>query len=375
MCERLRKPRKLWRAVLARLPKLSLTKKMKGNVVKATVIASLLYGCEVMVHSANQIQMLQGFINRVVRGIALKKGDGIKDMKGKMTLTDLRFQVGIEHVEVYIADRTLGWIGHAARRRAERWEYKTLRAWLELESNLPTAGKSELRWSRQVQKWLTRLEELDGGHDSWEMIATQRDTSGRHVRWNEAREKFVDEMRRGKNKDTHKRRHAKDPKNPPVQKASNSNRNDSVWAEIDAILQKPPPAAIPKRVKAEKIECRHCGLLLLSASLHDHEKLRCPALKAQGVIPTAKAAPKANKAPVPKDHIDNEAGTRRQRLDGKGDCNVTLLVCPWCEQKFQRRHQNSCPSMPHARWVDGIREKMRKEVGDMEIERTFQIMK
>ena len=127
--------------------------------------------------------------------------------------------------------------------------------------------------------------------------------------------------------------------------------------EIDAILQELLPAARPKRVKAEKIDCRHRGLLLLPASLHDHEKLRCPALPAQGVIPTAKAAPKARKAPVPKVHIDNEAGTRRQRLDGKGGNNVTLLVCPWCEQKFQRRHQNSCLSMPHARWVDGIREK------------------
>ena len=177
-------------------------------------------------------------------------------------------------------------------------------------------------------------------------------------------------MRREKTKThTHKRRHANDPKNPPFQKASDSSSNDSVWVEIDAILQELPPAARPKRVKAEKIESRHCGLLLLPASLHDHEKLLCPALKAQGVIPTAKAAPEAKKAPVPKVHIDNEAGTRRQRLDGKGDYNVTLLVCPWCEQKFQRRHQNSCLLMPHARWVDGIREKMRKEVGDMEIER------
>ena len=189
------------------------------------------------------------------------------------------------------------------------------------------------------------------------------------MRWNEAREKFVDEMRREKNKDTHKRRHANDPKNPPVQKASDSGSNDSVWAESGAILQELPPVARPKRVKAEKIDCRHCGLWLLPASLHDHERLRCPALKAQGVIPTAKAEPKEKKAPVPKVHIDNEAGTRRQRLDGKGDYNVTLLTCPWCEQKFRRRHQDSCLSMPHARWVDGIREKMRKEVGDMEIER------
>ena len=240
---------------------------------------------------------------------------------------------------------------------------------MEPESNLPTVGKSELRWSRQVQKLLTRLEELDGGQDCRETIATQGDTRGRHVRWNEARAKIVEEMRKEKNKDTHKRRHANDSKNPPVQKASDSSSNDSVWGEIDAILQEPPLAARPKRVKVEKFECRLCGLLLSFGWLHDHERLRCPALKAQGVSPTAKAAPKVKKAPVPKVHVDNEAGTRRQRLDGKGDYNVTLLVCPWCEQKFQRRHQNNCPSMPHARWVDGIKEKMRKEVGDMEIQR------
>ena len=103
LCERLRKARKLWRAVLARLPKLSLTKKMKGNVVKSTVLASLLNGCEVQVDSAKQLQVMQGFIKRVVRDIALKKGDGIREMKGKATMTDLRLQVGIDHVEVYIA--------------------------------------------------------------------------------------------------------------------------------------------------------------------------------------------------------------------------------------------------------------------------------
>ena len=98
LCERLRKARKLWCAVFARLPKLGLAKKMRDNVVKATVLASLLYGCEVQVHSAKQLQMMQGFINRVVRGIALKQGDGIREMKGKMTMTDLRLQVGTDHV-------------------------------------------------------------------------------------------------------------------------------------------------------------------------------------------------------------------------------------------------------------------------------------
>ena len=69
-------------------------------------------------------------------------------------------------------------------------------------------------------KWLTRLEELDGGHDSWEMIATQRDTSGRHVRWNEARAKFVDEMRRVEKTKTHTNEDMrKIQKNPPVEKA------------------------------------------------------------------------------------------------------------------------------------------------------------
>ena len=94
--------------------------------------------------------MLQGFINRMVRGIALKKGDGIEEMKGKMTMTDLRFQV---------------WIGHIARRGAERREYKTLRVWLEVESNLLAAGKSEFGWPRQVQNWLTRLK-------SWTVVMT-----------------------------------------------------------------------------------------------------------------------------------------------------------------------------------------------------------
>ena len=31
---------------------------------------------------------------------ALKQGDGIREMQGKMTMTDLRLQVGIDHEEV-----------------------------------------------------------------------------------------------------------------------------------------------------------------------------------------------------------------------------------------------------------------------------------
>ena len=179
---------------------------MKGNVMKATVLASLLYGCEVLVHSAKQLQVIQGFINRVVRGIAQKNGDGIKEIEEKMTITDLRLQVGIEHVEVFIADLTIGWIGHTARRGPERWEYKTLTAWLEAQSNWPTVGKGELRWTRQVQGWFTKLEELEGGRDSWETIATTRDKQGGHSRWNKAKKKFVEELRREKDEDTHKKK-------------------------------------------------------------------------------------------------------------------------------------------------------------------------
>ena len=233
-----------------------------------------------------------------------------------MAISDLRLQVGIEHVEVHLADRTIGWIG---RWGPERWEYKTLTEWLEAESNWPTVGKGELRWTRQVQKWFTKLEELEGGRDSWETIATTRDKQGGQ----QQRRKLHRRMRQ---------------------------------TDIAAILHEEP-------TKDQKIECRHCGLLMAKTSLHDHERLRCPALKAQDLTPTTKSKPKAKKAAAPKTQVDNEAGNRRQRLDGQGESRINPLVCPWCGGRFP------CPSMPHAIWVTGVREKLRKEEGEAEVDR------
>ena len=177
-----------------------------------------------MVHRAKQIQMLQGFINRVHRGIALNQGEGIREIQGKLTVTDLRLQVGIDHVEVYIADRTLGWIGHTARRGSERWEYKTLRVWLESESNWPTVGKKVSfdgrgKCKNGSQDW----KNWDGGQDSWETLALDRGLQGRHE-MERGKEMVRGGTAQEKDKDTQKRRHAQDARGPPVEASEDSYR-------------------------------------------------------------------------------------------------------------------------------------------------------
>ena len=344
-----------------------------------SVLASLLYGCEVQVHSAKQLQVMQGFINRVVRGIALKKGDGIKKMKGNVTMTGLRLQIGIDHVEVYIADRTLGWLGHTARRGLERWEYKTLRAWLELESSCPTVDKGELRWTRQVQEWLTRLEVLEGSQDSWETIATTRDRQGGLSRGNKVKKKFIEELRKEKDRDTYKRRHEYDAANAaaaaakaqaaPLEMAvASSSDNDSVWADIEAILHEQPmtdqkTVNPPKKLSVATAGCSWQKLLCTTT------RLRCPALKAQDLVPTAASNRKQKRQRLSRPTLTMKQENRRQRLDRQGEYNIKLLECPCCEKRFPRRHQEMCPSMPHANWVTGVKEKLRKEVDDAKVNR------
>eukprot|EP00972_Heterocapsa_arctica_P039369 5798455-Heterocapsa_arctica.AAC.1 len=87
-------------------------------------------------------------MNRVVRGIALSSRLTIRNMKGQLTQTDLRLRTGLDAIAVRIFDRTLGFLGHIARRSPDRLEKKVLFGWLEPESAHPS-GTRRLTWTRQ----------------------------------------------------------------------------------------------------------------------------------------------------------------------------------------------------------------------------------
>ena len=73
---------------------------------------------------------------------------------------------------------------------------------------------------------------------------------------------------------------------------------------------------------------------MADASLYDFEKLRCPVLKAQDLIPTTKSKPKAKKSVAPKEHVDNEAGNRRQKIERSRRVQNQLSRVPVVRKKI-----------------------------------------
>ena len=258
--ERLKKARKLWYQLYRRLPKLGLTTRQKGMVIQATVEACLLYGCEVMVHTTIHLDIMQRFMNRVVRALTLSAKLTIKDMKGKLTQTDLRLQTGLDAIAVRIADRTLGFLGHVARRGEERLEWKLLYGWLESESELPSQRKGGT-WAKQADDWLKMLENEAGDGTPWFTLARELNDRGKHVRWDTLRKQVVEKLRARHDSDTHAHRH----------------RNDGATAaapQPEHAAEAAKAQAKPKGVY-QKVTCK-CGATLAKWSLRGHLALSCP---------------------------------------------------------------------------------------------------
>ena len=116
---RVQKANKLWLVVYRRIPHLHMTPKQKGMVIQATVVASLLYGCETKYHSAKDIETLRRFMNRIIRGLTLTETYTVRHMEGRETMTDLRLKTGLMDIKAIIMRRTLGFLARTARRAQE----------------------------------------------------------------------------------------------------------------------------------------------------------------------------------------------------------------------------------------------------------------
>ena len=125
-------------------------------------------------------------------------------------MTDLRLQVSIEHVEVYIANRTLGGIGHTARERFRTMgNTKALRARVQLANG--RQGRAPLD--------KTSASVVDEVRTVGKQLQQQQMLQGKHARWNTAKKGFIGELKKKRTKHRHKNRHKHDVRNvlpPPV---------------------------------------------------------------------------------------------------------------------------------------------------------------
>ena len=104
------------------LLRLRISLRLKGRIVEATVIASLLYGCEVRCFRDTEIKQYQVFVNSFARYLGYVRFGTLRDMEGKATMTDVHHALGWLSVEEYIVRRQLQYLGHIGRYPAFRPE-------------------------------------------------------------------------------------------------------------------------------------------------------------------------------------------------------------------------------------------------------------
>ena len=167
--KRLLAARAIWRSLCKQLPRYGLSVRMKGQIVKASVLRSLLYGTESRAVSGPTLRKFQTFWHGVARGIT---GQRIKDMEGSCTMTDVRRRANLESIATYVGVGQLNYLGHIARLPSDRLEQQMLTAWLPTEATL--LAKKGLSTRQQLWQRLKEVMELGQVADwqsQWHTVA------------------------------------------------------------------------------------------------------------------------------------------------------------------------------------------------------------
>ncbi|CAE7804986.1 unnamed protein product [Symbiodinium sp. CCMP2592] len=176
--ERLTAASRVWGQLSRQLPRLGLAVWQKGQVVNATVVNCLLFGCERRTYTSKQLSKFQSFLNRITFLICGQRRRTMSD--DQLTLADLRKKCGILPVRHVIETRQLQYLGHLARLPPERLERQALWSslWPEAEwkgkKTGPTLRQAYWRLLRQImafssvpafawsQRWIDVAAEQDG---------------------------------------------------------------------------------------------------------------------------------------------------------------------------------------------------------------------
>eukprot|EP00959_Pyramimonas_sp_CCMP1952_P273768 5722413-Pyramimonas_sp.AAC.1 len=125
-----------------------LSRRLLAQVVQSTVVACLLYGCEVRTCTAQDYKRMQVFVNEIIRWLTwAPETGGMRQMEGKLAMTDLRLQLGLLAVKECVMRRQCVYLGHVARYPADRLERLALGAWLG-SSKGRALGLRDFYWQR-----------------------------------------------------------------------------------------------------------------------------------------------------------------------------------------------------------------------------------
>ena len=152
---RFKQARRVWFKIHRQLGHLGFSQRERCLVVAATVEASLSYGSETRPFNMREMAEYQRFLNRCLRGVCLFEQFKMRDMKGHITMQDLRKRVGQHTVSTALDLRKLGYLGHMGRYAPDRLERQ-----LDIEGGLSRARKQGTTWRTQCFSLLVQFAPL-----------------------------------------------------------------------------------------------------------------------------------------------------------------------------------------------------------------------
>ena len=295
---RLKQARRVWYKIHRQLGRLGFSQRERYRVVAATVEASLFYASETRPFNTREMAEYQRFLNRCLRGVCLSEQFKMRDMKGHITMQDLRKRVGQNTVSTALEMRKLGYLGHMGRYAPDRLERQLAFGQLDIEGGLPRASKKGTTWRTQCCSLLAQLRHFfpESFRDlPWTALAAERDQWRSTVReWLLARQ-AVDDLHLHANRHalTEERQilqvqaYARLGLSPPTVSAPQfSQASDAAAAGLQAA---PRPKRCASEWARQRVACPRCGIQTQRRQLRSHQQFTCPASRVAGTAPSARA--------------------------------------------------------------------------------------
>ena len=259
---RLSRAKSVRRSLSKQLPRFGLPKQLRGRLVAASVIRSLLFGLQCHAVSGATLRKWQTWLNGVARYVT---GTRLSEMhERQITQSDVNQALGWWPIQVYVGQAQLMYLGHIARLPHGRPERIALFGWLRVEMGYGT-NKQGSKSRRQLWARLLELCELGGVSTDnvamqWEELACREGG----VYWKSLVRKWCKQQLLEQRKDTWLERHKDVAARRRTEAAEERTR-----AELGA-----------RPVGGGKYACPHCldpPVVQFPRSLREHIKV-CQAL-------------------------------------------------------------------------------------------------
>ena len=145
-----------------------LSKELKGEVYKALILPTLLYGCEAWSLREDLLKRLRSFHNRCARSMC--RVNLHDTLRHHITSASLFRRLGILDIGSYFHNRILRWAGHVARMPMSRALRQLLTGWV---SHSRPIGCPQMTWGRTLENAL-KSKVISKDFDEWIAIAKDR---------------------------------------------------------------------------------------------------------------------------------------------------------------------------------------------------------